>query len=412
MIHPEEYHDFLTVENGHVVRTVIATWTARRYRDGGNTAVYRIDDTGKEECRCLYFNCYSGYLVDDSELANPKWYTPFINLNKFRYGDYLQTAFVDSRDTARICGIYPDFRYVLEKAGGYVPLAVAMRLLIEWKKNPKVELLLAASYRNLMYNGAFSRMTPARQKAVLAFIRSTEDAKYWNINKLLFVMNRKGTPEEFDKWTGFRGRYGEQVRFQWFRKYGANERLLDLYRDYARMAECCGHDMNEDYWKWPRDIKKAHDKVMAEYNLVLEAERQERRRAESRRERERRANFKKVAELFSKATARMAGLKAYIPRDIKAVRAQAKALHQCLVTADYIGEMSDRRCLLVFIADSEGRPVATAEITPAGKIGQFYGDEKGHDIEAMKPGEDAVKVLNKWLGKFKKDAVKAMKEAA
>ncbi|MBO4712575.1 MAG: hypothetical protein J5615_01615 [Fibrobacter sp.] len=69
------------------------------------------------------------------------------------------------------------------------------------------------------------------------------------------------------------------------------------------------------------------------------------------------------------------------------------------MSADYIGKMADRRCLLVFIATKEGAPVATAEILPSGKVGQFYADER--DRSNMKPGKKAQEALDAWLKKFK-----------
>lgn len=68
--------------------------------------------------------------------------------------------------------------------------------------------------------------------------------------------------------------------------------------------------------------------------------------------------------------------------------------------------------MLVFIADSEGKPVATAEIMPNLKIGQFYADQHGQDIETMRPKDDAKAVLDEWMSKYSKMAGKVMKEAA
>lgn len=102
-----------------------------------------------------------------------------------------------------------------------------------------------------------------------------------------------------------------------------------------------------------------------------------------------------------KKTLRKNGFVVSIPDSIKTVIKQAKVLHQCLVSADYIGKMADRRCLLVFISTKEGAPVATAEILPSGKVGQFYGDERARDINKTKPGKKAQEALDAWLKKFK-----------
>jgi hypothetical protein len=69
------------------------------------------------------------------------------------------------------------------------------------------------------------------------------------------------------------------------------------------------------------------------------------------------------------------------------------------MNVDY--ELLQRGCLLVFITTREGAPVATAEILPSGKVGQFYGDEGGRNIEKMKPGKKAQEALDAWLKKFK-----------
>ena len=100
-----------------------------------------------------------------------------------------------------------------------------------------------------------------------------------------------------------------------------------------------------------------------------------------------------------KKTLRKNGFVVSIPGDIKTIQKQAKKLHQCLVSADYIGKMAEKRCLLVFISTKEGTPVATAEILPSGKVGQFYADER--DRYNMKPDKKAQEALDAWLKKFK-----------
>ena len=107
----------------------------------------------------------------------------------------------------------------------------------------------------------------------------------------------------------------------------------------------------------------------------------------------------KVVGKWLKKTLRKNGFVVSIPGDIKTIQKQAKKLHQCLVSFDYIGKMADRRCLLVFISTKEGAPVATAEILPSGKVGQFYGDER--DRYNMKPDKKAQEALDAWLKKFK-----------
>lgn len=134
--------------------------------------------------------------------------------------------------------------------------------------------------------------------------------------------------------------------------------------------------------------------------------------AELKEERDKTKNYRKVVAEMVGAVATRSGLKAYIPKDYKEIQRQAHELHQCLVAGGYYGRMASRKLMLVFIADAEGKPVATAEIMPNLKIGQFYADQHGQDIETMRPKDDAKAVLDEWMSKYSKMAGKVMKEAA
>lgn len=410
MIKAGYYEDVITVEDGVLCRTVIAHWAATRRRDGGCYAVYRIDENGKEYCRALMCSMYCGYYIDETELKNRKWYNPGISLDLFKFGRYEQLRSFNGTDAERICSIHPDFKYVVQKAGE-MPVAKMFNILIAWKKNHNVELLVGANLDYLALNKSFAKLTKPKQKAVLNFIRVTPGADGWSLAKINFVMNKKGTPEDFDAWQKFRP-LSKVVDYRWFKKYGPNRDKYILYRDYTRMAEYCGHDMKEDYWKYPKSIKKVHDKAMKQYKLVIEDEEIAAKKARAREAKAKERNFKKFAAEFCKSVSTACGLVAYIPQTFGKVSDHAKALHQCLTYADYTGKMAKRDCLLVFISDVAGKSVATAEIAPNGKVIQFYADEGREETEDMKPTAEAQTVLEKWLKDFGKDAVKAMKNVA
>jgi hypothetical protein len=292
-----------------------------------------------------------------------------------------------------------------------MPVAKMFNILIAWKKNHNVELLVGANLDYLALNKSFARLTKLKQKAVLNFIRVTPGADGWSLAKINFVMNKKGTPEDFDAWQKFRP-LSKVVDYKWFKKYGANKDKYILYIDYMQIGKHCGHDMKEDYWKYPKSIKKAHDKAMKQYKLVIEAEEIAAKKARAKEARAKERNFKKFAGAFCESVSTACGLVAYIPQTFGKVSDHAKALHQCLTYADYTGKMAKRDCLLVFISDVSGKSVATAEIAPNGNVVQFYADEDREEAEDMKPTAEAQTVLEKWLKDFGKDAVKAMKKVA
>lgn len=392
------FTDYITAQCGKVVRYVLASWPATRTHSDGSIEVYRIDEDGKEEIRHLDYRPITGYLVD-MDFEDDRWYNISGNCRAMRTGSICFSGQISKKEAADMVKIHPEFKYTLQKAGTLYP-AAAMRLLIAWKKDHKTELLVGAHLDNLVANGNFLRMKNERQKAVLAFIRKTPGAERWTLSKILFVMHGH-TPEEYDEWRQFRSSYGTGCAFDVFKYLDGNRFSLDMYRDYISTAERCGHDVKDHYWKFPKELKKAHDKVMKEWENIQRARRLAEKVAATKREKEKKKNFEKVVCKWIGKKLRKNGMVVSIPRDIQTVRVQAKKLHQCLVSNDYIGLMADRRCLLVFITTKEGAPVATAEIMPSGKVGQFYGDEACRDVEKMKPGKKAQEALDAWLKKFK-----------
>lgn len=394
-----QFTDRITAEDGKVVRYVNARWPATKRHGSGEVDVYRIDDDGKEKVRYLDYRPVCGYMVD-LDFMDDTWYNISGSCRTLRTGANVWSSPLTDNEKSAILTVYPDFKWTLQKAGEVNP-AKAMKLLIAWKKDHKTELLVGAHLDNLVANGNFLRMKNERQKAVLAFIRKTPGADQWTLSKILFVMHGH-TPKEYNNWMSFRCSYGTGCAFDVFKYLDGDRHAFDMYRDYIRTAERCGHDVKKDpYWKFPKDLKKAHDKVMREHNRIEKARRLAEKEAATKREREKKKNFERVVGKWLKKTLRKNGFVVSIPDTIKTVMKQAKVLHQCLVSADYIGKMADRRCLLVFIATKEGAPVATAEILPSGKVGQFYGDEACRDAAKMKPGKKVQEALDAWLKKFK-----------
>lgn len=392
------FTDFIKVEDGIVVRYVVASWPATRKRERGSVTVYRIDDEGTEKVRYLDYRPICGYMVD-LDFADDSWYNVSGSCRALRTGANVCSSPLTEKETRGILTVYPEFKWTLQKAGQVNP-AQAMKLLIAWKKDNRTELLVGAHLDNLVANGNFLRMKNERQKAVLAFIRKTPEAERWTLSKILFVMHGH-TPGEYDAWRQFRSSYGTGCAFDVYRYLDGYKFALDMYRDYIATAQRCGHDVKDHYWKFPKDLKKAHDKVMKEWENIQRARRLAEKAEATKREKEKKKNFEKVVGKWIRKKVRKNCMVVSVPADIQAVRVQAKKLHQCLESCDYIGKMAERKCLLVFITTKEGAPVATAEILPSGKVGQFYGDELSRNAEKMKPGKKAQEALDAWLKKFK-----------
>ena len=403
-----EFTDYIVNQCGKITRYVVGEWKKTRSHGAGKSEVYRIDEDGVEYVRNLYISMYGGYFIEPS--LREKWCRIEGGCPGLKKGTAMLSLPLTEAEKASIVEAHPEFRWTLQKAGR-ISKADAMRILFAWKKNPKTELLVGAKLDKLVGNGNFSRMKPERQKRVLAFIRDTRGASKWALAKILFVMNGH-TAKEYEEWQEFCFLDGK-CSFDVY-KYLSAANLKDYsrwkvryYRDYIETAKRCGHDVNDRYWKFPKDLTAAHNKVVAEYNNILEARRLEEKRLQNKREREKKKNFLAMAQKFANAIVRKSGLVVSVPGDIKTVAAQAKALHQCLVSADYIGRMAEKKLVLVFVRTKAGEPVATAEIKPDGSLGQFYADEDKDDI---KPSEKAHIALDAWLKEYRAKARRSMKK--
>lgn len=407
------FTDYISEYRGKIVRYVVATWPATRSHDRGSVTVYREFENGKKQVRKLCYIPISGYMIETREPNT--WCVPIIECKALSEGYNVYGRDLTEEEKETIVKIHPEFRWTLKKAGD-CNCAKIMRLLQQWLKDKAVEFLVDAKYDKLACNRTFIRYGKDKQKKILKFVKEHEGSERWPLQMIQFVMDGQ-TVKEYEAWKSFRDSFGKFFPYNVYkylsgRKNGHNE--MDFYRDYFNMAKECGHDMGDKYWYAPKNLKKAHDKVMKEVKLLREAKLQQQVELQRQEESKKVERFQKFGKKFSDIVVKQGSLMAYVPDDAENVDRHAKALHQCLVYCDYIGKMAKHKSVLVFIVDKKGKPVATAEILPGGKIGQFYADEEGHDYEKMKPDQEAVRILDKWLVKFKesKIKIKPVKEAA
>lgn len=400
-----KFTDNIAEINGRIVRNVIATWPATRSHGRGSVSVFREFEDGKKQVRKLCYVPISGYMIDDREPST--WCNPVLECRALSRGDNVYGSYLTDSEVETIINVHPDFRYTLKKAGN-VNCAKAMLLLQQWLKDRKVELLVGAKYEKLACNKNFIRYGKEKQKKILGFVRSHEGSENWPLQLIKFVMDG-GSIEDYNRWMSFRddsGKFFPYTSYRYLSGLKDCDKLKSIYRDYIAMAKECGHNVKDKYWYAPKNLKKAHDKVMKEVELVREAKRKLMVEKARQEEEKKKIVFHRFGMKFNDLVVKQGCLMAYVPDDTDNVDKHAKALHQCLVTADYIGKMAKQKIVLVFIVGKNGKPVATAEILPGVKIGQFYGNELHHDFSKMKPGPDAVKLLDKWLEKFRESNIK------
>lgn len=414
---PSDWADFIKVENGHVVRYVEAQYFGQRDIPS-DIVCYKEDDEGNAWCRNLYQSMWGGYTVafpgqpfnknsswyyDDSIAEVEEWRE--CNRKHLGYSNELYPASC----TDAIIELYPDFKYMFKKYQ-FSNLRDVMDKLIIWRKHPEIELMLAAGFEKLAMNKSLYRMKPENRKAIARFCRDNQDAHMLTLNEIRECMKHPG---EEGLWVGFFNLFPSYERKNWQKatndyfglfdiddykylvrkgKVGSEGRYL-LY-DYRRMLTNSAHNENDPYWKYPKDLQKAHDKLLNEENRRRAAEARLAEKSKEKQEKVKLQNLQKIVKKYSKYNYEAEGYSIYITNNLEDWQKQADELHQCILWADYPLKISQKKCLLFFIR-KEDKPVATVEILPGKKIGQFYANET--DRNNCKPDEVVTALVNNWV---------------
>ena len=385
-MHNCQYTDRIEMQRGQLTRIVTAHWKDK------SLDVYKRDETGRDQVRNLYSCMMGGYGVafpgektysryPDIQSLDP-WSKPIININSLR------CEAATFRSLGLVTEKYPDFRYVLQKCE--LTSDEIIRVLPIWKKHPEVELLLASGYKKIVFSKKFYILTAGMKKKVINFLRlDAPRRKDYSISDALLILKKGISADDFIGWNAINsaGRYSFSYdEYQFLR--GKKNSDVSLYADYLKMLRQTTHSIDDDYWHYPKRIARMHDKIRNEIDLEIELKIAEKIKQKQKE------YFKSVKKYLQKKLITRSGISVYIPETVEDIQTQSKALNQCLITSDYISRVIKKQCVLVFIRNGD-IPLATAEILPDGKIGQFYGNEL--DRENCLPPRQARLAMNRWL---------------
>lgn len=386
------FTDRFEIEGNKLVRIVTAVWNGRR-KGSGCMDVFKEYVDGKCNVRNLAVSHYGlGYLVYNHEKPE-EWDEPWLDCRALKT---YHTTTISERDKKAVVDIYPGFRWMLDKIGhdGHEPnVSEVYDYLKAWLLWPECERLLNAGFRKLCLSKSFAKAPFMEQRKVVDFCVAN-NAGDWTLDKVRTMIRCRCNEEEYEVMKKCHCNIGLAKYFirqeERIKKWDLSD-VKRIYADYKKMAEDVGHDMEEDYWKYPKDIKKAHDKVIKELNNKRAAEKAEKF-----------AEYTTAVKKWIGKEVYKYGLKVYVPETYADFDRHATELHQCLVYMDYIAKCARGECLLVFLKDKKGS-VATAEIVPSGKVVQFRG------IHNDNVGKREEKALDAWIHEFKP---KWKKEAA
>ena len=388
------------IKDGHVYRDVFAIWKKNR------VPIYREIDDGRFFIRNVSYEYIAGWLMSvPGEVIKGYWGTETVKDTGWEL--YSKQQPWGDGDTARekqladfakvIIKQYPAFKYVLKKWEPDTTMQM-MQALIVWIEHPDVEYLFAMGFKNIAFSVAFYRLTDEKKKAYLQWIRKHPAEKEVTYNDLVTIFKYNTDMQSLNDFRVFRALVHSSVRpVVSFSVYKYLQKQIDkgvcdseytagnLYRDYRAMAITAGHDINEHYWKFPADLRKAHEKVIEEVHRI---ERQKKKNEQNR--------AKKIVAKFADYDCNISGYRIFVTGDYSVWQYHADVLHQCICAGGYYKSMSRGDFIIVFI-HKDGLPIATAQVFPSGNVGQFYMDE--HDYKNCLPTPEVKKVFAEWKAK-------------
>lgn len=405
------YSDRLEVEWGKLVRVVTGNPINKKYKNLGYD-FYKIDEDGNAKCRNLYTSSYNGYRIAYPGVKNNDSYYGSIkscyddDFDDCREISCFPSKKLELHEKYMITEKYPDFIYVLNKWNGTI--SETLFVLRIWKEHPEIEMLLAAKYYNIAFNKSFWKQKKENRKAIVTWLRKHEYQDY-TLNEVRIRIKYKLDYTLWEQYIIWNNEHWEThlINYDLYRyllkqenKYGFDKNIYCIYQDYkdSFKSPYNFHSFKDDYWKFPKNLYEAHQRINEEIHTAIELERQKAEEQRAIDERNKLQRLRRIAKKYEKYNCCIDGYSIFISGLITEWNKQAKALHQCIVASDYYGKMAKKQLLIVFI-QREGVPVATAEIKPGKVLGQFYADERGGPSKST-PSKEIQNVFNKYFEKL------------
>lgn len=388
------YYDRIEIVDGKLTRIVMAVRAATRRQPHAELDIYREFEDGHAECRNLYVGMYGYYVSfpDEFDSVYKHRVSQFVQELQAWGGCDLIKAFPSGFPTQHqkeiIVNMYPAFKYVLGKWCGNI--RDTFRVLRIWKEHREIELPLSAGFEHVAMSKSLYRLSGKKRSEIIRFMCSHAECSEFSLLDIQRILKNGYDVMEYREYKEFIS-IRKNISFDLYRyiiRQPDPGMALTMYRDYMNMLTETEHDPKSTYWKFPKNLAAAHDKIRDEVERI--------RALKHRKEFEQRQGaYGKAVRKFVKFNGIVDGYHIFVPENIEEWDSQAKALHQCIITCDYVSHVIKKSCVLVFIR-KDGKPVATAQVMRDGSVGQFYADEI--DRKDCLPDERVRAAFEKWLG--------------
>lgn len=163
------------------------------------------------------------------------------------------------------------------------------------------------------------------------------------------------------------------------------------YQDYLDMAKKAGSDMTDEFVLFPRNLKEAHDAMIAAMKELKEKETMEKAKKKDK-------SVKRVFEKIKKDFSYQDDVFLLRPAQSNTeIVLEGQKMHHCVGYSSYAGKMIKGESFILFLRKTENpdEPFYTIEITPDYEIIQRHG-------KYNKEGEE-VKEVDAFLNRFRKE---------
>ena len=299
---------------------------------------------------------------------------------------------INTEELEAIAESRPDLKYTIKKyiatRKGYVFTRELVKLLREAKEHSEVELLVQLGLTSLATDKMFFKLKKDKQQKILIYIKQNIGHLHNACCREMLMMLNSGIKDMDVAYSLIE--YGCDAKLcDYLTK---NQITLSLYKDYKRMAKENGKNMNDPYWKYPKDFHKAHREVL-----------EDKRRKENDsyflvKEKGKTIDIAQMLiDIYGSNSKEQVidGYKIYLCYDKEDITNHATDLHQCILRCSYIKDMAFKKTLLLFVKDLQGKSIATCQITKNKTIKQFYADE--FDRSNCTPTQEVQDAMAKYL---------------
>lgn len=232
--------------------------------------------------------------------------------------------------------------------------------------------------------------------------RWTEEQENW-VRYYWGMMKQDKTLDTFMKYMSIQKLMNRVEKYRKGRQgYHSLREVITEYRDYLRMREELGYDMENEVFVYPKKLHEKHQEMVKERNV----------RNDEMTIRKKNKEFSKIAERYTtlckKYQARTGGYIIRPARDAGEIIMEGRTLHHCVGRDLYLKSHNDGKTTILFLRKEEcqDEPYITIEIKGT-EIKQWYGvhDTKPDKEVVDRLLKDYVKQLKRYIGKERKEKV-------